>query len=94
MGVPRYVGRGDIFERLKARKKAHEAELQYFSYYIIPDKKHEREIETLVIRAASPLLDFNERKKRTIISTGNVRDYEGGTFFYERQRKRGRASLG
>jgi hypothetical protein len=94
MGVPRYVGRGDIFGRLRARKNVHEAELHYFSYYIVLDKKNEREIETLVIRATSPLLDFNERKKRTIISTGNIRDYEGGTFFYERQKKRGRASSG
>jgi hypothetical protein len=36
------------------------------------------------------MLTFNERKKPVTIETGNIRDYEGGTVFYERQRKKGR----
>lgn len=91
MGAVRYAGRGAIFSRLRARKKAQRLELVYFSLYVIPHKKHEREIETLVIRAASHLLDFNSRKKRPTIEPGNVSDYEPGTRFYERQYKRGRA---
>jgi len=90
MGHVRYAGRGSIFTRLAASKKAHPLELLYFSFYVIADKKHEREVETVVIRAASPLLEFNDRKKRTTIDSGNIRDYEGGTFFYERQKKKGR----
>jgi hypothetical protein len=49
MGCPRYIGRGDIFQRLEARRKAQPLELKYFSFYVVSDKKHEREIETLLI---------------------------------------------
>ena len=90
MGVPRYIGRGNIFGRLALRKKKHDLELLYFSFYVVSEKVHEREIETLLIRSSSAQLLFNERKKRTSIDTGNVRDYEAGTVFYERQRRRGR----
>jgi hypothetical protein len=89
MGFPRYIGRGNIFSRLKARFDAQILELKYFSFYVIAEKKHEREIETLLIRAAGGLLEFNTRKKRVGIKQGNIRDYEAGTLFYERQyRKR------
>ncbi len=90
MGFPRYIGRGDIFARLKARKDAQDLELAYFSFYVVSEKKHEREIETLLIRAAGPLLQFNTRKKRVDITPGNIRDYEAGTLFYERQYKKGK----
>ena len=52
MACARYIGRGDIFQRLSARKREQQLELEYFSFYVIPDKIHEREIETLLIRAA------------------------------------------
>jgi len=90
MGCPRYIGRGDIFQRLEARRKAQPLELKYFSFYVVSDKKHEREIETLLIRAASFLLEFNARKKQIGIDHGNVRDFEAGTRFYERQKRKGR----
>lgn len=90
MGVARYIGRGNIFERLKARQKAQSLELVYFSFYVGLDKTHEREIETLLIRAVGPQLYFNTRKKREDIQPGNIRDYEAGTRFFERQYKRGR----
>ena len=90
MGAARYVGRGSIFSRLKARRNAFPLELKYFSFYIVESNKHERELETLVIRASSHLLEFNEKKKRNSIEAGNIRDYEPGTFFYERQRKKGK----
>ena len=89
MGSPRYIGRGNIFGRLEASRKAHMLEIQYFSFYVVKEKQHEREIETLLIRAASPLLQFNTRKKRVDIEPGRVNDYEAGTKFYERQRKKG-----
>ncbi len=92
MGYARYVGRGNIFTRLKARQKAQVLELIYFSFYVVHDKKHEREIETLLIRAAGPLLAFNTRKKQVTILPGNIRDYEPGTHFYERQYKKGKKS--
>jgi hypothetical protein len=94
MGAVRYAGRGSIFSRLAARKKAQPLQLHYFSFYVVPDKKHEREIETLVIRATSHLLDFDERKKHPTIEPGSIRDYEGGTWFYERQRKKGKKTGG
>lgn len=90
MGCPRYIGRGNVFSRLALRKRRHPLELAYFSFYIVSTKKHEREIETLLIRAASTLLHFNEKKKRIDISPGSVRDYEPGIRFYERQRKKGK----
>ncbi len=90
MGVPRYIGRGQIFNRLMLRQKAQPLELVYFSFYVVSEKIHEREIETLLIRAASTQLHFNTRKKRVDIESGNIRDFEAGTLFYERQRIRGR----
>ncbi len=90
MGCPRYIGRGRVFGRLKARWKHSRLELKYFSFYIVANKKHEREVETLLIRAASPLLFFNERKKRVDIQPGSVSDYEAGTKFYERRWKWGK----
>ncbi len=90
MGCPRYIGRGNIFERLKKRKAAHPLELEYFSFYVVAEKKHEREIETLLIRAAGFLLEFNDRKKRVGIAPGDIRDYEAGTVFYERKLRKGR----
>lgn len=89
MGCPRYIGRGNIFSRLEARYKAQPIELEYFSFYVVSEKKHEREVETLLIRAAGFLLEFNTKKKRVGIAPGNVHDYESGTIFYERQRKKG-----
>ncbi len=85
MGCVRYAGRGHIFNRLNTRRKRQPLELAYFSFYVVEDKKHEREIETLVIRAASPLLHFNERKKRVDITAGSIGDYEPGTMFYIRR---------
>jgi hypothetical protein len=90
MGCPRYIGRGNVFSRLDSRRRAQILELRYFSFYLVSDKKHEREIETLLIRAAGFLLEFNSRKKRVGISHGNIRDYEPGTFFYERHYKKGK----
>ena len=90
MGVVRYVGRGeDIFARLRAHKKAHDLEFEYFSFWLVVDKHHEREIETLLIRGAGPLLVFNERKKRVGIELGDIKDYEPGTLYFERQKKKG-----
>lgn len=93
MGCPRYIGRGNIFKRLEARFKSQPLELLYFSFYVVADKKHEREVETLMIRAAGFLLEFNTRKKRVGVAPGNVHDYEAGTLFYERQRKKGQIKV-
>lgn len=90
MGYVRYAGRGRIFDRLRGRARANELEIRYFSFYVVRDKAHEREIETLLIRTASPMLYFNERKKRLDLSSGNIHDYEPGTQFYERHYKKGR----
>lgn len=90
MGWPRYIGRGEVFSRLKARKRQKSAELHYFSFYLIADQKHAREIETLMIRTAGSLLSFNDRKRRIDQMTGRVDDYEPGTKFIERQSKKGR----
>jgi hypothetical protein len=94
LGCARYAGRGSVFSRLRSHFKAHPDELLYFSFYLIKDKKHERELETALIRVASHLLVFNERKKRDDIEPGDVRDYESGTRYFERQRKKGRRKKG
>ncbi len=90
MGFARYVGRGNVFDRLKARIKKSPLELVYFSFYIVANKNHEREIETVMIRLGGAHLHFNENKKRVDIRPGNIRDYEAGTRYVERQRRRGR----
>jgi hypothetical protein len=51
---------------------------------VVEERKHEGEIETLLIRAASPLLQFNIKKKKVTISAGVFLDYEAGTQFFER----------
>ena len=89
VGTARYIGRGNIFTRLNERKKKHPKELVYFSFFVVKDKQHEREIETLLIRGAGPLLGFNKKKKSVGIPSGNVRDYEPGTYYFERQTKKG-----
>jgi hypothetical protein len=88
MGCPRYVGRGNIFDRLSARKKQQPKELEYFSFYVVSEKKHEREVETLLIHAAGFLLEFNDRKKRVGLQPGSILDYEAGTVFYLRKPKK------
>ncbi len=42
MGYARYIGRGRIFQRLRARKKSQELELRYFSFYVVEERKHGR----------------------------------------------------
>jgi hypothetical protein len=90
MGVARYGGRGQIFARLRSHKKKYRKELLYFSFYIIDDKNHERELETAILRAAGPQMVLNQKKVRAGIEPGNVADYEAGTRFFERQRRRGK----
>lgn len=92
MGYPRYIGRGQIFDRLRLRRKLQELELAYFSFFVVEEPLHERQIETIMIRGAGPLLDFNARKVRTDIQAGDVRDFEAGTVFVERQYKKGKKS--
>ncbi len=90
MGVVRYGGRGQIFTRLAEHKRDHPKELLYFSFWIIKDKKHERELETAILRAAGPQMILNTRKVRAGIEVGNVQDYEPGTRFFERQKRKGK----
>jgi hypothetical protein len=90
MGCARYIGRGKIFPRLRACREKHKLEIMYFSFYVVEAKKHEREIETLLIHAAGFLLEFNTKKKRTTISAGSILDYEAGTKFFERRYKKGK----
>ena len=89
MGFARYVGRGSVFARLRARRRKHPNELKYFSFYIVANKKHEREIETLMVRLGGAHLQFNTAKKRVDVQPGSIRDYEPGTRFFERQRRPG-----
>lgn len=89
MGYVRYIGRGRMFPRLHACLKIHGSQLKYFSFYVVEERKHEGEIETLLIRAASPLLQFNTKKKKVTISAGGgFLDYEAGTQYFERRDKR------
>ncbi|MEM1424349.1 MAG: hypothetical protein AAGH64_10140 [Planctomycetota bacterium] len=93
MGCARYAGRGQIFNRLRARLRAQPNELVYFSFYVVREKMHEREIESLIIRAASPLLAFNDKKVRLGIDPGSVRDFEPGTYYFRRKPADGRKSI-
>jgi hypothetical protein len=89
MGVARYGGRGQIFMRLASHKKKYPKQLLYFSFYIIRNKQHEREIETAILRAAGSQMVLNQKKIAQGLDTGNVADYEPGTYFVQRQRKKG-----
>lgn len=72
---------------------SHAHELLYFSFYVLGNTVHEREVETLLIRAAGPQLNFNKSKKRLDIQPGDIRDYEAETIFYERQEPKGRRKV-
>jgi hypothetical protein len=88
-GVARYGGRGNIFSRLRSHKRKYSRELVYFSFYIIENKTHEREIENVILRAAGPQMVLNQRKVRDGIDPGWVGDYEPGTKFFRRKYARG-----
>jgi len=90
MGMARYGGRGRIFSRLRSHHVKYPKELLYFSFYVIKSKKHERELETAILRAAGPQMILNKRKVRANINPGNVSDYEPGTMFFERQQRKGK----
>jgi|HubBroStandDraft_2_1064218.scaffolds.fasta_scaffold207899_2 hypothetical protein len=92
-GVARYGGRGNIFHRLRSHKRKYQRELVYYSFYIIEDKTHEREIENVILRAAGPQLVLNQRKVRDGIEPGSVRDYEPGTRYYRRRLARGQKRI-
>ena len=84
MGVARYGGRGDIFDRLKHHHKDYYYQLLYFSFYVIKIKAHEREVETIILRAAASQMTLNDRKIAAWLHPGNIGDYEPGTEFFER----------
>jgi len=44
---------------LRSHKRKYSKELVYFSFYIIENKTHEREIENVILRAAGPQLVLN-----------------------------------
>jgi hypothetical protein len=71
-------------------KKGFSKELRYFSFYVIAKKSHQREIETVILRAAGPQMTLNTRKIAPGLHPGNISDYEPGTNFVERQHPRGR----
>jgi hypothetical protein len=76
MGVARYGGRGDIFNRLATHKRDYQKQLQFFSFYVIANKTHEREIETVILRAAGSQMTLNTRKIACGLHPGNIADYE------------------
>lgn len=87
MSYPRYAGRGNVFDRIRARVKKHKAELKYFSFYLVESKKHERELETLLVHNMGTLLLFNTLKKREGTKASSIWDYEAGTKFVWRRDK-------
>ena len=90
IGVARYGGRGDIFTRLRSHRRKYGLQLPYFSFYIVDNKHHEREIENAILRASGGQMIFNQRKRGDGIYPGRVTDYEAGSYFFERQGKRGK----
>jgi hypothetical protein len=89
VGQARYIGRGNIFVRLKSHKVKYPLELQYFSFYVLKDKSIERQIETILIHVAGAGLLFNKKKKRGGNETHNPCDFEEGTIYFERLKKDG-----
>lgn len=72
MGVARYGGRRQIFARLSNHKKKYPTQLLYFLFYVIEQKKHEREVETVILRAAGPQMTLNTRKIAPGTEPGDV----------------------
>ena len=87
VGEARYIGRGDIFGRLKSHKKKYDLELQYFSFYVLKDKKIERQVETILIHAVGVGLLFNTKKIRSANETHDPNDFEEGTVYFHRKGK-------
>jgi hypothetical protein len=91
MGVPRYIGRGAVFSRLRSHKKRHPRELFYFSLFLIDTKAHEQDFESALIRMCSELLvHLNDKKVRLARDVGSPTDFRPQTKFYERQVKKGK----
>ena len=89
-GWPYYVGRGKIKERLNHHAKTMKAITPSFSFYAVQDKANERQLETLLIRVAAPLLEGNSQLTRR----RDVTHFEVGTKFLQVQRRRGRKKTG
>ena len=87
-GWPCYVGRGNIKGRVGAHFKNHTKApvIRTFSFYVVEGKAKERELETILIRLASPLLVLNDYK----VDGRNPREFEAGTKFLEVKPKLGR----
>ncbi len=87
-GWPCYVGRGNIKGRVSAHFKSHAKApvIRTFSFYVVEGKAKERELETILIRLASPLLVVNDYK----VGGKNPREFEAGTRFLEVKPRLGR----
>jgi hypothetical protein len=63
--TPVYVGRGNIRRRVR---NAHNSERRgewwdHFSWYTVPNEKHERELEALLLRMLPPFLRILTRQR-------------------------------
>jgi hypothetical protein len=63
--TPVYVGRGDIQHRIREASKSKRRGQcwDHFSWYVVPDKHHEQELEALVLRMLPPHLRMLNRQR-------------------------------
>jgi hypothetical protein len=63
--TPMYVGRGNIRQRIQSAVKSKRSGQcwDHFSWYVVPDKKHEQEIEALLLRMLPPHLRMLNRQR-------------------------------
>jgi len=86
-GVVRYAGKGMIFGRLRSHKKKYGDKVTRFSFYLIPDRRHRDEIETLMLRGLH--LTENKQKNRTSTYTRAILSFCPGIHFYQFRGKAG-----
>lgn len=63
--TPVYVGRGNIRRRIRQASKSKRRGQcwDHFSWYVVPDKHHEQELEALVLRMLPPHLRMLNRQR-------------------------------
>lgn len=88
MGSPRYAGLSrNVITRLAAHHRQFPHELPYFSFYTGLSPKHQKEIETVLVRAVGSA-GINQYKTANGSEPGSLRGFAPGTIFYQRRKLR------
>lgn len=87
MGGPRYAGLSiNVFSRLRNHHHKYGAQLPYFSFFTVLSGRHQKEIETVMVRAVGNAA-INQYKKAVGFEPGSLEGFAPGTIFYQRKKK-------